>query len=107
MTMADRSTLTLTGAAARSHCCAVVCDYRPEAIQHYLDMVLAHERNGTDPVEPLRRRSRDTTTSSTCTGDGDERLWDIQMAVKAVRAAGKEVTAVSVAQRLCPWSLEG
>lgn len=95
----------ILGDAARRDCCPALCDYRPEAVQVYLDIVLSHERRGTDPVEPLRRRSRDTT-GSTVTGDGDERLWDVQMAVKRVRAAGKEVSATTVAAALCPWSLE-
>lgn len=103
--MSDRLALALTGAADRSHCCAVVCDYRPDAVQVYLDIVLWHERRGTDPVEPLRRRSRDQTGSTT-QGDGDERIWDVQQAVRALRAEGREVTAISVAMKLCPWSIE-
>lgn len=106
MTTSTSRPLGILGDAERRACCPALCDYRVEAVQVYLDIVLWHERRGTDPVEPLRRRSRDQT-GSTVTGDGDERIWDVQMAVERVRAAGQLVCAETVARALCPWSLEG
>lgn len=105
MTVAS-SARGILGDADRRDCCPALCDYRPDGVRLLLDIVLAHERQGTSPVEPLRRRSRDTSSSSSAPGDGDERIWDVQQAVQALRAERKEVTAVSVAQRLCPWALD-
>lgn len=104
--MTDRLAHELTGAASKADCCPALCDYRPEAIEHHLDVLLAYERRGEDPCNrsPTARYGIDSGGNQ---DDGPATMWDVQQAVKELRAAGREVTAVSVAQRLCPWSLEG
>jgi hypothetical protein len=85
-------------------CCAVVCDYRPEAVKVYLSIVLAFEAAEEDPCQQSRTRLR---TGGGTAGDGLLRLWDVQQAIKALRTEGHAVTAVAVARRLCPWSVPG
>lgn len=95
---------TLIGAADR--CCPVACDYRPEAVQVYLDMILAYEAQGEDAGEVASCKPINRNGSGGTAGDGATRIWDVQHAVKALRAEHREVTAASVAQRLCPWAVD-
>lgn len=101
---ADRLRHDLIGAASKAGCCPALCDYRPEAIEHYLGVVLAMERAGEDPCQ-RSATMRYGVDSGGSRGDGPAAIWDVQRAVKELRAAGREVTAVSVAKRLCPWAL--
>lgn len=100
----DRLPHELTGAASKADCCPALCDYRREAVQHYLDVLLAMERAGEDPCQ--RSATARYGIEGGGAGDGPAAIWDVQRAVKELRAAGREVTAVSVAKRLCPWALE-
>jgi hypothetical protein len=95
---------TLIGAADR--CCPALCDYRPEAVQVYLNYVLDMERHGEDPVEvsackPINRDGRGGAA-----GNGATQVWDVRRAVEALRSERREVNAANVARKLCPWSLD-
>jgi len=102
----DRLSHELIGAASKADCCPALCEYRPEAVKHYLGVVLAMECAGEDPCQrsATARYGVDTGSSRS---DGPAAIWDVQRAVKELRAAGREVTADSVACKLCPWALEG
>lgn len=90
---------------ATERCCTRECEYRPEAITHYLGVLLAMEQAGEDPC--LRSATaRYGIDSGGAGGDGPAAMWDIQRAVKALRSEHREVTAVSVARRLCPFALD-
>jgi hypothetical protein len=95
---------TFIGAADR--CCPALCDYRPEAVQWYLDVIAAMERVGEDPGEVMQTKRLDRDGGGGADGDRATRIWDVQVAVKELRAAGREVTAESVGRKLCPWALE-
>lgn len=102
--MTDRLPHDLIGAASKDHCCPALCDYRPEAIEHYLGVVLAMERAGEDPCQ--RSASMRYGAEGSGGGDGPAAIWDVRRVVAELRAAGFEVSAVSVAKRLCPWALQ-
>ena len=87
-------------------CCPVVCDYRPEAVELYLDMIRAYERKGEDAglVASCKPANRNGTGGSA--GDGATRIWDVQQAIKTLRSEHRPVTADSVAAKLCPWAVE-
>lgn len=104
--MPDRQALTLTGAAARSHCCPLICDYRPEAVQVYLDMVLDLEAAGEDASEVAACKPVNRNGSGGTAGDGATRIWDVRRAVDRLRAERREVTAAAVAKELCPWAMD-
>lgn len=95
---------TLIGAADR--CCAVVCDYRPDAVAVYLAMVLDLERAGEDPVEVTSCKPVNRDGSGGTAGDGATRIWDVTRAVKELRAERREVSAANVARKLCPWAMD-
>lgn len=101
----DRLRHDLIGAASKFDCCPALCDYRPEAIKHYLDVVLDMERAGEDPCQ-RSATARYGIDGGSSRSDGPAAMWDVQRAVKELRAAGREVTAGSVAAKLCPWALE-
>lgn len=103
--MPDRQAHTLIGAADR--CCPALCDYRPEAVQVYLNYVLDMERHGEDPGEVAACKPINRDGSGGTAGNGATQVFEVYGAVKALRRAGREVSAVSVAMKLCPWSLEG
>lgn len=95
---------TLIGAADR--CCAVVCDYRPEAVKHYLDFVLAMEAAGEDPGENAACKPINRSGSGGTVGNGATQVWDVRRAVEELRAERRDVTEVSVAMKLCPYSMD-
>lgn len=82
------------------------CAYRVEAVEHYLSVLGAFAAAREDPSRPMRGRPYDRSPGGGMVGNEGDELLDVQCAVKALRAAGKEVSAVSVAMKLCPWSLE-
>jgi len=88
-------------------CCSGPCDYRPEAIQHYLDLVLAFERNHEDPAKMGRAQQYDSEARGGTMGDGDAAIWDVQQAIAALRSERQEVNSTAIARRLCPWSMSG
>lgn len=96
---------TILGAADR--CCAVVCDYRPEAVEHYLRYVLDMEAHGEDPSEVAACKPINRDGSGGTAGNGATQVWDVRRAVEALRAERREVSAANVARKLCPWSLDG
>lgn len=102
--MAERRPLELMGEASRADCCAALCDYRPEAVKHHLDVLLAMERAGEDPCQ--RSATMRYGIEGGGRGDGPAAIWDVRRAVQDLRRAGREVTAVSVAAKLCPWALD-
>lgn len=95
---------TLTGAADR--CCPALCDYRPEAVQHYLDYIKAMEGAGEDATEVAACKPVNRDGSGGTAGNGSLQILDVRRVVEQLRAEHREVTAVSVAKRLCPWSLD-
>lgn len=99
-----RLPLTLTGAADR--CCPAVCDYRVEAVEHHLRYVLDMERAGEDPCEVAACKPINRDGSGGTAGNGATQVWDVRRAVQQLRAERREVTAASVARKLCPWSVE-
>lgn len=104
--MASHLPHTLIGAAGRSHCCPVACDYRPEAVQVYLNYVLDMERAGEDPVEVAACKPINRDGSGGTAGNGATQVWDVRCAVQQLRAEHREVTAVAVAMKLCPFALD-
>lgn len=106
-----RLPLTLTGAADR--CCpAGLCVYRPEMIGAYLSVMRQLEEAGEDVGEAAdsalrgRGEGRGGKAAHAMFCESGLRIWDVQEAAKRLRASGKEVTAISVATALCPWSLD-
>lgn len=103
--MMNRPPHTLTGAAQKRDCCALACDYRPEAVAVYLAVVLDMERHGEDASEVAACKPINRNGSGGTAGEGNTRILDVTSAVAALRSEGRAVTPVSVAERLCPWSL--
>lgn len=95
---------TLIGAADR--CCPALCDYRPEAVQVYLNYVLDMERHGEDPIEVSACKPISRDGSGGTAGNGATQVSEVYGAVKALRAERREVTAISVSKQLCPWGLQ-
>lgn len=102
--MSGRRALPQALSGRTDRCCQHQCEYRPDAVKHHLDVLLAMEAKGEDPClrSPGPRYGHDSGSVSV---DGAATLWDVQQAVKALRAEGRAVTEVSVAERLCPFAL--
>lgn len=86
-------------------CCDGPCEYRVEVVEHHLNTLAAFQAAGEDPSRAGRGRPLDREIAGRGVGNGDLDLLDIQAAVQALRAEGKPVTAVTVSERLCPWSV--
>lgn len=87
-------------------CCpAGKCDYSPERVQHHLTKLLDMEAAGEDACLRSNTQRYDSEIGGNV-GDGNVSLWDVKAAVQTLRRRGKEVSAVSVATALCPWSLD-
>lgn len=97
---------TVAGAAERAHCCAAQCEYRVEAVQWHLDLILAMERAGEDPSQDTTTRRLDRYGTGGMMGNRATQVWDIQQAIKALRAEQREVTAVAISVKLCPWAAD-
>lgn len=95
--------------APAERCCPVVCDYRPEMVAVYLDVIRYARRHGDDL----------TASAAEGRGGGDSlgkapgvstsldirflrRIWDIERAMSE-----GAVTVTEICEKLCPWSLEG
>lgn len=87
-------------------CCPKECEYRPEAVEHFIRVLADFRRRGEDPSVKLRSQEFDQETGGGTAGDQGVMLWDVQQAIRSLRREGREITLVSVAERLCPWSLE-
>lgn len=87
-------------------CCPKECDYRPEAVEHFLEVLEAFGVNGEDPTLVIRSQALSQDVRGGRVGDQAVALWDVQRVVRDLRLLGREVSSTSVARRLCPWSLE-
>lgn len=97
---------SLANQLGAERCCPAQCDYRPEAIQHYINVVLDMERAGEDASVVAGGKPISRDGSGGTVGDGPTRIWDVQAAIRALRFEGREITAVAVAAKLCPWALD-
>lgn len=86
-------------------CCPSRCEYRVEVVQHHLDYLDAMRRAGEDPFKVGGRYALDEGSGGGVVGNGSLDLLDIQNAIVALRREHKPITAASVAERLCPWSI--
>jgi len=101
------TSLAIRPEATPIRCCPKECDYRVEAVEHYLGVIEAFRANREDPTVKMRGQLLGEDKSGGTAGDQAIALWDVQRVSAQLRSEGREVTAVSVAGRLCPWSLEG
>lgn len=87
-------------------CCPKACEYRPEAIEHFLAKIEAFRVNGEDVTLQLRSQQYDQDAGGGTVGDEAVTVWDVEQAVRSLVREGRPVTAITVAGQLCPWSLE-
>lgn len=97
---------TLTGAAER--CCAVLCDYRPEMVAIYHQMIVTARRDGRDLTAELAETRGGTDSMGRSQGVSTDldarflrRIWDVERAMDEGAS-----TVTEICRKLCPWSLD-
>lgn len=97
---------SLLPAPAPIRCCVKECDYRPEVVQQFLNKIRDYGRWGEDPTMQSQVQQYDQDARGGKVGNQQIDLWDVQQAIRRLRAEGMPVDAFTVASRLCPWAIE-